>query len=98
MDLLSRVNQRKLVRVRVSILNTLLQVETALRKDIEVKGAEAPFFYEWMLVVRLLILVRAFAVTEAPVFVAWSKRLDPLITASKVTRMSELYTVAYSVI
>jgi hypothetical protein len=38
--LLSKANQRKLGKEQASILNTLLLVETAQRKDIEAKGVK----------------------------------------------------------
>jgi hypothetical protein len=56
--------------VQDNILNTLLPVETALRKDIEVKGAKAPFFYAVIAVLVVLTVVREFAAAAAAVFVA----------------------------
>lgn len=61
MAALSKANPRKLVREWANILNTPLLAETALKKDIGVKGAKAPFFYAVIAVLGVLTVVRGFA-------------------------------------
>ena len=74
----------------LGILNWPLLVVTAERRDIEVKGAKAPFFYSAIVARRILTSIKALFATVSDVGVSVRITLPPLTAASRAPITEEL--------